>query len=223
MRIPKLSASIMCADLLHLGTDIEILIDNQIDYLHFDIMDSHFVPSIGFGTFLLEQITAAYDIPLDVHLMVTNPENFIDELIAAGASLITIHLESVTHVNECLRRINNGGGKIGIALKPETPITAVEPFLDKINQILLMAYPPGIKNQKTMDNFGEKVYETVKFLDDRAKHSIDIAIDGGLSVDHLQKYHELGANFFILGSTGLFINGTPLQKQIEIVQSVIKR
>ena len=139
----KLSASIICADLLNLERDIRILQQKGIDFLHFDMMDGHFVPRIGLGTFFLKQLSSSQSLPVEAHLMVSAPGKYVDELADAGAAMITGHHESAPDIPTVLDRIKQREVKTGVALHPETPISVVEPYVDLLDLILLMAYAPG--------------------------------------------------------------------------------
>jgi ribulose-phosphate 3-epimerase len=221
MRELKLSASIMCANLMNLEADFETLEEKGFDYLHFDMMDGHFVPEIGLGIFFLEQVTKYTHLPVDVHLMVTDPIQYIDPLARAGASLISVHLETDRDVTPLLMRISNYGLKTGLALKPETPVSSLMPYLGVIDLVLLMAYAPGIRNQIPEPGFELKIHELSKLLDAHGRDTTDIAVDGGVSVERMTVYRDSGANFLILGSSGLFIPNTRLSEQIDCVKKAL--
>jgi ribulose-phosphate 3-epimerase len=223
MRALKLSASIMCADLMNLGADLRTLALKEFHYIHFDVMDGHFVPEIGLGTFFLEQITRSQNLPVDVHLMVTDPARYIDSLVAAGAALITIHCEIDGNIRNLLRRIRGHGRGAGLAVKPETPLASIRPFLDVIDLVLLMAYAPGIRNQQASPGFEQRIRELSQLLEAHGNGTIDIAVDGGVSEAHMKRYRESGANFFILGSSGLFIPNTRLAEQAERVRLLFNK
>jgi ribulose-phosphate 3-epimerase len=221
MRRLKLSASIICANLMNLGADFEILDHKGFDYLHFDMMDGHFVPEIGLGIFFLEQITSSQHLPVDVHLMVTDPQRYIEPLARAGAAMISIHFETDRDVTPVLRQISEHGIKTGLALKPDTTIASLIPYLDVLDLVLLMAYAPGIRNQAPSPGFEQKVHELAELLDAHGRSATDIAVDGGISVERMRMYRDFGANFFILGSSGLFIPNTRLSEQIDCVKKAL--
>lgn len=218
----KLSASIMCADLLNLKSDIKVLEQQQFDFLHFDMMDGHFVPEIGFGVFFLEKIHGSLRLPIDVHLMVTDPARYIAPLLEAGASIISFHLESEGDTLSLLRIIRRSGAKAGLALRPETPLAAILPFIEDSDLILLMAYPPGIRNQRGHPDTERRILELSRLLEKKGKKAMDIAVDGGVSQANMTRYREAGASFFILGSSGLFIPGTSLADQAERVSRMLR-
>jgi ribulose-phosphate 3-epimerase len=220
MRSLQLSASIMCADLMNLGEDLRTLEQKKFSYLHFDLMDGHFVPEVGLGVFFLEQITRSHTLPVDVHLMVTDPGRFLDPLIAAGASLISIHCEIDGDKGRLLHHIRQKGRRAGLAVKPETPLVSILPFLDMIDLVLLMAYAPGVRNQKATPGFENRIRELAQLLDAHGKDAVDIAVDGGVSEALIKRYRDSGANFFILGSSGLFVPHTSLAQQADRVQLI---
>jgi ribulose-phosphate 3-epimerase len=217
----KLSASLICANLVALEEDIRILRKKRIDYLHFDMMDGHFVPRIGLGTFFLEQLAKKQDIPVDVHLMVTDPQNYIDELADAGASIISFHCESVEEQRPIVEKILRRNIKAGIALRPDTPLSALLPCMDLCNMILLMSYPPGSPNQSPRTGFEQKVRELADLISTHGRSDMFLAVDGGVSEKRIRAYRDAGANFFILGSSGLFLPGRPLHKQIDRIRGAL--
>jgi len=219
---PKLCASVICANLLNVKRDLDILEEVSFDYLHFDIMDGHFVPRLGLDLNLLEQITKTYSIPVEIHLMVDNPSKYIEEIVKAGASAIVFHLEVETDVNNIIYSIKKYKNiKIGLALKPETPINIIIPYLGLIDIILLMAYSPGTLGEKPINNFLDRISNLKKLLSKEKKEKIDIAVDGGITVKNLKSYLNSGASMFIFGTSGLFINGVDLREQIHLIKKTL--
>jgi ribulose-phosphate 3-epimerase len=219
----KLSASLICADLLNLGYELSVLHRGGFHFIHFDMMDGHFVPRIGLGTFFLRQITGNQPLPVDVHLMVSDPVRYIDELADAGAAIVTFHLETGKDVYQIVDRIRKRGMKVGIALQPFTALCLIEPFIEYLDLILLMAYSPGTTGQAPVARFGERIEEVDALLGKRGLHSVDIAIDGGVSEDSILQYGKRGANFFILGTSGLFIPGRTREEQIGRIQAILRQ
>ena len=221
-RRTKLSASVMCADLLNLERDLNVLKKTGFDYIHFDLMDGHFVPEVGLGTFFLEQLTQKQSIPVDVHLMVTRPQRFIAEIAAAGAAMVIFHYEVIEDAYYILQTIKRYDLKAGIALRPFTPIEVVSPCLDHIDLVLLMAYAPGIRNQSPLPDFSNRIEKLNNLLVALKREDIDIAVDGGVTEDKMAEYNDCGANFMILGSSGLFIPNTDLEAQITKIKNILR-
>jgi ribulose-phosphate 3-epimerase len=153
--------------------------------------------------------------------MVTDPGRYIDSLVDAGAALITIHCESDGDVRQLLRRIRKHRRGAGLAVKPETPLASILPFLDLIDLVLLMAYSPGIRNQRATPGFERRIRELCQLLEAHGNGSTDIAVDGGVSEANMKRYRQSGANFFILGSSGLFIPNTRLMEQADRVRRIL--
>lgn len=219
---PKLCASVICANLLNIKRDLDILEEEGFDYLHFDIMDGHFVPRLGLDLNLLEQITKTYLIPVEVHLMVDNPSKYIKEVAKAGASAVVFHLETETDINNIIYSIKKYKNiKIGLALKPETSINIIIPYLGLIDIILLMAYSPGTLGEKPINSFLDRIKNLKKLLSKYKKEKIDIAIDGGVTIKNLKSYLSSGASMFIFGTSGLFIEGIDIRYQIQLIKKTL--
>jgi len=219
---PKLCASVICTDLLNVKKDLDILESEGFDYLHFDIMDGHFVPRLGLDMNLLGQITKKYSIPVEVHLMVDNPSKYIEEVVKAGVSAVLFHFETEMDIRNVIYSIKKYKNiKIGIALKPETSINTISPYLDLIDIILLMAYPPGTLGKKPIDSFSDRIKNLKKLLLEYKKENIDIAVDGGVTIKNLKSYLDSGANMFIFGTSGLFIEGIDLREQIRLIKKTL--
>jgi len=219
---PKLCASVICANLLNVKRDLDILEEEGFDYLHFDIMDGHFVPRLGLDLNLLEQITKTYSIPVEVHLMVDNPGKYIEKVVKAGVSAVVFHLEAGTDINNIIYSIKKYKNiKIGLALKPETPINIIIPYLGLIDIILLMAYPPGTFGEKPINSFSDRIKNLKKLLVKYKKENIDIAIDGGVTIKNLKSYLDSGVSMFIFGTAGLFIEGIDIRDQIKLIKKTL--
>ena len=219
---PKLCASVICTNLLNVKRDLDILEEEGFDYLHFDIMDGHFVPRLGLDLNLLGQITKKYSIPVEVHLMVDNPSKYIEEVVKAGVSAVVFHSETETDINNIIYSIKKYKNiKIGLALKPETPINLIISHLDLIDIILLMAYSPGTLGEKLINSFSDRIKNLKDLLFEYKKENIDIAIDGGIAVKNVKSYLDSGASMFIFGTSGLFIEGIDLREQIKLIKKTL--
>ena len=216
----KLSASVICANGLNLEEDLLVLQQKNIDYLHLDVMDGHFVPRLGIGTYLISQFGKYKKIPLEAHLMVDNPLDYVPELADAGVSITTFHYEISGDVYCVVQQIRRHNMKVGIALRAYSPLQLIEPFLDMIDLVLLMAYAPGVLNQQVFPEFEARIRDLAEMLATHGRENIDIAVDGGIDETSLGRYKARGANFFILGTSGLFVPEVGLSGQMDRIKAL---
>jgi ribulose-phosphate 3-epimerase len=220
---PKLSVSFICADLFEMKNDLDAMNAQGVDYIHFDMMDGHFVPRLGSGTYFLRQLTQKQPIPVEVHLMVDDPAAHIDSVAEAGASMVTFHIETGKDEFNVVRKIKKHGMKVGIALRPYTPIRAIEPLIYDLDLVLLMAFSPGILGQATMSSFNERVTECRKLLDDHRRQDVEISVDGGVKLSNIASLRAAGINVFVLGNSGLFLPGVVIKDQLQLINNSIGR
>ena len=194
-----LSPSILSADFAHLGEDIRHVETAGTPYLHYDVMDGMFVPSISFGMPVLESVRRITDMVLDVHLMIEDPDRYIDEFVRCGADIITVHYEACRDVEKTLRMIKDKGIKAGVTIKPNTPNSVLANVLDKADMILLMTVEPGFGGQSYIPGSTEKIRELRRMLDERGLQT-DIEVDGGIKKSNLQTVLDAGANVIVAGS-----------------------
>lgn len=194
-----LSPSILSADFAHLGEDIRHVEATGTPYLHYDVMDGMFVPSISFGMPVLESVRRITDMVLDVHLMIEDPDRYIDEFVRCGADIITVHYEACRDVEKTLRMIKDKGIKAGVTIKPNTPNSVLANVLDKADMILLMTVEPGFGGQSYIPGSTEKIRELRRMLDERGLQT-DIEVDGGIKKSNLQTVLDAGANVIVAGS-----------------------
>ncbi|WP_026529285.1 ribulose-phosphate 3-epimerase [Butyrivibrio sp. VCD2006] len=194
-----LAPSILSADFTILGQQIKETEAAGAQYLHFDVMDGIFVPSISFGLPVLKSIRKASNQVYDVHLMIEEPIRYVEEFAKAGADIITFHIEAASDVREVIDKIHSLGKKAGLAIKPKTPVEAVKPYLEHIDMLLVMTVEPGFGGQKYMDECTEKISEARKLVSDMGL-STDIEIDGGVTKDNIHIPLEAGANVIVAGS-----------------------
>ncbi len=195
-----ISPSILAADFNILGEQIQEVKRSGAKYLHIDVMDGMFVPSISFGMPVISSIRKQSDLFFDVHLMIVEPLRYVEEFARIGADLITFHLEAAEgQVEETINRIHQAGCKAGISIKPATPVEALLPWLGKVDLILIMTVEPGFGGQKYIPASTEKIRETRRLLTERGL-STDIEVDGGITADHISLVTEAGANVIVAGS-----------------------
>lgn len=195
----KLSPSILAADFKNLSNDITKTDQAGAQYIHIDVMDGDFVPSISFGMPVIKSIRSCTKKVFDVHLMVSNPERYIDDFVEAGADIITIHVEACKHIDRTLNYIKQKGIKAGIALNPATPLAALDYVLELADMILIMTVNPGFGGQVFIDGMLQKVSQLREILDANGLKT-DIQVDGGITLDNVGQVIQAGANVIVAGS-----------------------
>lgn len=213
-----LSPSILAADFSILGEQIQILDREGAEYIHIDVMDGHFVPTISFGVPIIKSIRKYTDKKFDVHLMVEEPLCYIQEFVDAGADLITVHVEACRHLDLVLTEIRRCGAKVGVAVNPATPITVLEHILEKVDMVLLMAVNPGAGGQKYIPYCTEKIRKLREWMNEKGLQ-IDIEVDGGVTTKNLQEVIEAGANIIVAGSA---IFGGNIQVNVQEFRKIMK-
>lgn len=199
-----LSPSILSADFWKLGEQVKQVQDAGAKYLHIDVMDGLFVPSISFGMPVLKSIRKSTDMFLDVHLMIEKPERYVEEFADCGADMVNFHLEATEAAETAIDKIHAKGKKAGITIKPGTPIEAVEPYLEKADMVLVMTVEPGFGGQKLIPECLEKVKQLRRIVDERGLPT-NIQVDGGINIENVSAAIEAGANVIVAGSA-LFRN-----------------
>ena len=195
----KIAPSILSADFTKLGEEIEAVEAAGADYIHIDVMDGHFVPNITVGPMIVKAAREVTDLPLDVHLMIENPERYIDDFVTAGSDLIAVHVETVTHLHRLLEVIRDAGIKAGAALNPATPLSSIEHVLNNLDMVVLMTVNPGFGGQSFIPEVLPKIKELKKIIAQKGL-DVDIEVDGGINVENIAQVARAGANVFVAGN-----------------------
>lgn len=199
MRELILSPSLLAADFSKLGEQIKELEDNNIKYIHVDVMDGMFVPSISFGMPVISSIRKHTKAIFDVHLMIEEPSRYIEEFKKVGADIITVHLEACKHLNRTLSMIRQAGLKVGVALNPSTPLESLKYVLDMVDMVLIMSVNPGFGGQSYIESTTDKIKELKNIIDSKG-YDIDIEVDGGVNKDNIADIYKAGANVIVAGT-----------------------
>ena len=214
-----LAPSMLSADFKELGKEIRTIEENGAKYLHFDVMDGIFVPSISFGMPVLKSIRPGTSMVCDAHLMITEPIRYVEDFAKAGADLITIHLEACEDVDATIAKIRECGCKVGVSIKPKTPVSALKPYIEKVDMILIMSVEPGFGGQKFIPSSLEKIAETKAMIDEKCL-SVDIQVDGGIYRHNVEEVLQAGANIIVAGSA--IFNGDTKQNTIDMMEILNK-
>jgi len=212
----KIAPSILSADFSNLERDIKMVESAGAHLLHIDVMDGHFVPNITMGPVVVKAINKVASIPLDVHLMIENPGDYIDSFIDAGADYVTVHVEAAPHLHRVLQKIRERGVKTGVSLNPHTPLSSIEEVLDDLDLILIMSVNPGFGGQGFIPNTLDRLRRLKKMLIAHNADHIEVEVDGGIKLDNIKEISDAGTDIFVSGS-GIFGVEDPVNEIKEML------
>jgi ribulose-phosphate 3-epimerase len=195
----KLAPSILSADFRGLGEEVAAVTAAGADYIHVDVMDGHFVPNITIGPLVVEAVRRSTNLPLDVHLMIDEPDRYLEDFVRAGADLISVHVEVLPHLHRTLQRIRELGARPSVTLNPSTPLVTIEHVLEQVDMVLIMTVNPGFGGQEFIRAMIPKISALRKMLDEKAP-AVDLEVDGGINAETIGEVARAGANVFVAGS-----------------------
>ncbi len=194
-----IAPSILSADFARLGEEIKAVEAAGADWIHVDVMDGHFVPNITIGPLVVKAARRSTPLPLDVHLMIENPDRYIPDFIKAGADLLAVHVEACPHLHRTIQMIREGGIRPGVVLNPATPLSAIEWILEDVDVVMIMSVNPGFGGQKFIPSSLEKIRQLRTIIDDRGLSTL-IEVDGGVNTSTIGDVAKAGADVFVAGS-----------------------
>jgi ribulose-phosphate 3-epimerase len=198
-RSVKIAPSILAADFAKLGDELKSIEDGGADWVHVDVMDGRFVPNITIGPFVVEAVKRSTTLPIDVHLMIVEPERYVDDFVRAGANTVGIHVETCPHLHRSLAQIREAGARACAVLNPSTPAASVEPVLGELDQLLVMTVNPGFGGQKFIEGMLDKIATLRRWIDER-ELDVTLEVDGGIGPETIGRAARAGADVFVAGT-----------------------
>ncbi len=215
----KIAPSILSADFSRLGEEVKAVEAAGADYIHIDVMDGHFVPNITIGPLLVAAVRKVTKLPLDVHLMIENPDKYIPDFVKAGSDIVTVHAEACPHLHRSVSFIKEQGARAGVSLNPSTPLSLLDYILEDVDLILLMTVNPGFGGQGFIRTMLPKIAELRNTLD-RKGLKIELQVDGGVKLDNIAEISKAGADVFVAGSA--VFGSNDYKKTIEALKTAAK-
>ncbi|MBW1998228.1 MAG: ribulose-phosphate 3-epimerase, partial [Deltaproteobacteria bacterium] len=195
----KIAPSVLSADFARLGEEVQAVERAGADYIHLDVMDGHFVPNITIGPMVVKAVRSITKLPLDVHLMISDPDQFVHDFVKAGADILTVHVEAVNHIHRSVQLIRKSGAKPAVSLNPGTPLSTLEYVLEDVDMVLLMTVNPGFEAQEFIRSVVPKIARLREMIDERGLE-VEIEVDGGIGPDTIGAVSAAGADVFVAGS-----------------------
>ena len=221
MRSKKIAPSVMCAPLFALDSCLREMEQSGADLLHLDIMDGDFVQNYTLGTDFVRQLKSKTAVPLDIHLMITDPEKKLSWFTFGEGDYVSVHYEASRHINKALGMIRSRGAKALIALNPATPLSVLDSMLDDIDGVLLMTVNPGFAGQKMVESTLDKIRRLRQYLEDTGHGDLEIEVDGNVSFENAVRMSRAGADIFVAGSSSVFAKDATLTENTEKLRNLI--
>lgn len=212
----RIAPSILSADFARLADQVKTVEQAGADIIHVDVMDGHFVPNITIGPLVVKALRPVTKLPMDVHLMIENPDRYIEAFAKAGADYITVHVEACTHLHRVLQQIKELNVKAGVSLNPHTPVSMIKHVLDQLDLILVMSVNPGFGGQKFIPESLKKLNQTRDLIEKSGFRNIEIEVDGGVSMENIKEIANAGADILVAGSA-IFASADPAKTTKEML------
>lgn len=219
--VNKIAPSIMCAPMFELPKYVQEMEQHNIELIHIDIMDGSFVPNYTLGTNFVKELKSKTNIPLDIHLMIDDPESKLQWFEFGENDYVSVHYEATKHLNKALGMIRARGAKAMVAINPATPISALDSVLDDIDAVLVMTVNPGFAGQKLVQSTLKKIKNLREYLDNAGYGHIEIEVDGNVSFENAKLMHEAGANIFVCGTSSVYAKDAPVAENIQRFRDIV--
>lgn len=223
MKKRYISVSVMCSDLMNFGADIDTLKRYGVDMLHVDVMDAHFVPNLTFGPDFIKAMHARTDLPLDIHLMVTDPELIMERFELRKGDILSVHVELNRSFTELSARVHDAGCSFGLVINPDTPVEALAPYIGLFDTVTLMLVYPGYAGAKLVEGILDKVRVAREWLDSKGLQDVMISVDGSVSAERAELMAGMGAQIFVGGTAGIYRKGMELKDTIPAFRQAISK